>query len=271
MTKLRLDAEKSPLIHVLIVFALGVGLLSFPTYKLFELMNLSEFWAFNLGGAIYRILIGLLAIFFIIKYGFHKVLSNKIAIKSIVIILPIILVVINNFPIVGLISGRVVLSRNIGENLVYILYCLSVGFAEEMIFVGLIFPLLTIYFKDKKGSFLLPIIFSAGLFGFSHLINLFGGASLPSTLLQVGYSFLIGGACVISLAVAKNLFVAVVIHFIYDFGGLILSPNGIAKGSQWDILTVVITAVLGVITLIYAVIICIKIEKNKAFSLYDIK
>ena len=269
MISLKEDARKVPLFHVFIIVAIGVALISLPVYSLLELLGASKFIAFNLGGAIWRLLIAAVAVVLIYKYGFNKVLFNRKGLKNFVFIIPMLLVAINNFPIIGLARGTVFFTNSGIENFVFILYCLSVGLVEELIFVGLVFPLFTICFKNKKHVLLLSVIFTGALFSLSHLVNLFGGASIGAVAMQVGYSFLIGGATAISLAITKNLSFSILIHFIYDIGGLLVSENGIAMGFQWDNLTIIITAVLGIITFIYALLICVKFKDERVFALYN--
>lgn len=269
MISLYNDARKSPLFHIFIIVALGVALLTLPAYKLLEFCGASEFIAFNLGGAIWRLLIGIVALIFIYKYGFNKVIFNLKGLKNIVFIIPLLLVAINNFPIIGASRGTVIFTHYALDNFIYIVYCLSVGFAEELIFVGLVFPLFTIYFKNKKHSLFLSALLTGVAFSLSHLMNLFGGASVGAVMLQVGYSFLIGAGSAITLAITKNISISILIHFIYDIGGLLLTENGIARGVQWDNFTVTITAILGSITFIYMLFVCIFYKDERLKSLYE--
>jgi len=43
---------------------------------------------------------------------------------------------------------------------------------------------------------------------------------------------------------------------------------GIAYGMQWDLTTVIITAVLGVIVLVYMTVITLKLDTEKTYSPY---
>lgn len=269
MISLYEDSRKSPLFHILIIVAFGVALLTLPAYQLLEFCGVSEFIAFNLGGAIWRFLIAALALLFIYKYGFSKVVFNFKGLKNVIFIIPLLLVAINNFPIIGASRGTVIFTHGAFDNFIYIIYCLSVGLAEELIFVGLVFPLFIIYFNNKKNSLFLSALLTGIAFSLSHLMNLFGGASVGAVVLQVGYSFLIGAGTAITLAVTKNLSISVLIHFIYDLGGLLLTENGVARGVLWDNFTVIITAILGSITFIYMLFICIFYKDERVKTLYD--
>ena len=70
-----------------------------------------------------------------------------------------------------------------------------------------------------------------------------------------------------------NIYSAILLHFIYDVGGLILDPSlNVARGNQWDSLTITITAILGVIVaLIYTVFAFIRADKpvRELFGVVD--
>jgi len=73
--------------------------------------------------------------------------------------------------------------------------------------------------------------------------------------------------CAISLCLTNNLIVPILLHFIYDIGGLFTSEIGVAIGNQWDTVTVIITAVLGVIVLIYMLyVVFVKNPKPKVLE-----
>ena len=157
--------------------------------------------------------------------------------------LPACLIAVNNFPIVGLLTDAVTVTR---WDLMWIygLDCLMIGLFEEVAFRGTIFPSLL---EKRRGStkqiFWVSLISSA-LFGLLHLVNLLDGAGVGATLLQVGYSFLIGGMCTIVLLRVGNVLPCVFLHTLFDFGGRMVGT--VADGVIWDPLTVVVTAVLGV-------------------------
>ena len=97
--------------------------------------------------------------------------------------------------------------------------------------------------KSKKGVFG-SIIISSAIFGAMHLLNLLGGFN-PYVFLQVGYSFLIGAVCGFALIVCGNIFVPILLHAIFDFGGFFLS-EGIATGRLWTLPNIIWTAVFSI-------------------------
>jgi hypothetical protein len=77
------------------------------------------------------------------------------------------------------------------------------------------------------------------------------GAGIGATILQIGYSFLIGAMCSVVLLGTRNIWICVMLHAIYDFCGTLMPTLG--AGTWWDTPTVVFTAVLAVATAVYLV------------------
>lgn len=160
-------------------------------------------------------------------------------------------VALNNFPFYALACGDAAVTLVPSALLAYTLTALFTAAAEELLFRGLLFPYLLVRFsrsedraepsseKEKegekeaekeaekeKGALLLSVSLSSLLFGCVHLFNLFGGASLPDTLLQIGYSTLIGAAAALLLLLCRSLWVPILFHFVYNFGGLFVGTFG---------------------------------------------
>ncbi len=250
---LKEDAKKFPIYHALIVLCLAVGLCGIPLSFITEKIVDNALWARYIEEIFKRLIISIVAIIFIFKYGFFDTIKNKLTFFSFIAIIPAILVAINNFPIIGVASGNIVVSKDKTDISLFILYSLSIGLFEEIVFRGILFPLCLIKLKGRKNYIFWAIVLSSALFSASHLLNLLAGSSPLAVLLQIGYSFLIGSMCAICLVKTGNLFVPVIIHFIYDIGGLLVGDNGIATGNQWDTITIIITAILSIIVIIYMI------------------
>lgn len=162
------------------------------------------------------------------------------------------LVCVNNFPIIGFITGNVALKEN-PNILRYIIYCIAIGVAEEFVFRGFIMPLVGLKFRDNPRAPFITVLVTSAIFSLCHLFNIFS-AGIPATLLQVGYTFLTGGLFCAAYLFTENLIFPIVLHVVFDLGGLIFdTPFGIAFGNMWDTATIIITAVLGLIaTAVYA-------------------
>ena len=113
----------------------------------------------------------------------------------------------------------------------------------------------------KRGAFL-SIILSSAIFGGAHLVNLFAGADVGATILQVGYSFLIGSMFALAAVKSGNFYHAVALHAIFDFGGL-LESKGLIEGVIWTTENMILTAAVGLIVCVYAIVLFIKNKKTR--------
>lgn len=179
--------------------------------------------------------------------------------------LPALAVVINNFPILSAISGDARLTR---PELIplFALDALMIGVFEEIAFRGVLFPLLLENRRGTTRQIFRSTVAVSAVFGLVHLVNLLEGADIGSTLLQVGYSFLIGGMCSIVLLKSGNLLLCILLHAIYDFCGGLYPTLG--EGVWWDTPTVIFTALLGTAVFVWMLWILTKIKPAEADRLY---
>jgi len=94
-----------------------------------------------------------------------------------------------------------------------------------------------------------------------HLVNIFSGASPAAVILQVGYSFLIGGMCSVILIKTSNIWYCVILHAVYNFAGGVVPECG--GGAIWTMPTVILTAVVAVIVAVYVVYQLIRITPDE--------
>lgn len=182
--------------------------------------------------------------------------------------LPALAVSVNNAPILGLITGQARVDRT-DLLLLFVLDSLLIGIFEELAFRGVLFPSLLEKRRNTKMGIFWTAVISSALFGLIHLANLLEGADVGGTLLQVGYSFLIGGMCAIVLLKTGNLLLCILLHGIYDFGGHLISTLG--SGSLWDTPTVILTAVLGVAVTAWMLTLLLRIDPLQADRLYPVR
>jgi len=185
--------------------------------------------------------------------------------RGILVSLPALAIAMNNFPILSTIWGD---ARLVGEPIavgLFALQCLFVGVFEETAFRGVV--LLTILEKrraDKRQIFK-SVVISSVIFGGIHLFTIFAGGVGP-TILQVGYSFLIGGMLAVVLLKTKNVWICAVIHAVYNFCGYLMPTLG--EGNWWDTPTVIFTALLAVAVAAYTVITLLKISPDELDDIY---
>ena len=92
------------------------------------------------------------------------------------------------------------------EIVFHILTMLNVGFIEEIIFRGFLFKMM------EKDNLKAAIAVSSVTFGIGHIINLFNGAQLVPTLLQVCYAISIGYLFVVIFIKSKSIIPCIIAH-----------------------------------------------------------
>ena len=205
----------------------------------------------------------------VLIYLGYKVLNpiKKPFWRGILFSLPAICVAINNFPIYPVASGAASITAPPERIALLVAECLMVAFFEETCFRGVVF---LGFLKKRRGSLksrFWAIVLSAAVFGAVHLINIAMGASPVAVILQVGYSFLIGAMCSVVLIKTSNLWLCVLLHAVYNFGGAIIEQCG--SGHRWDAFTVTITAIIAVTTVAYMVIAFLKIKESEIARIYE--
>ena len=179
--------------------------------------------------------------------------------------LPALLVALNNFPVLAWVTGDVTVVRRELWWL-FLLDCLLIGTFEEIAFRGTIFLALLEKRRQTKRQIFWTTAASSAIFGLIHLVNLLDGANVGATVLQVGYSFLIGGMCAIALLRTHNLGFSILLHAIFDVGGRMVGT--VATGKIWNLPTIVITAGLGILTAVWMVLLLLRVEPSDTDAFY---
>ncbi|QMS84673.1 CPBP family intramembrane glutamic endopeptidase [Candidatus Xianfuyuplasma coldseepsis] len=217
---------------------------------------------------IMRFLGGFVFVLVLISLGYkHLFQFAKTTRAQLLVLIPGLLVAINNFPIIATISGRTEITESTGYILLFLVSCVSIGFFEEVIFRGALLMVLLQRFEHSQKGILYAIIGSSMLFGVVHLVNLFAGASVGQTLLQVGYSFLMGMLFAVVFLKTHNLWYSVLLHTIYNIAGLFFMSVGTVV-HQFDILTIIITTVLALIVILYYIRVYLSIDPQEMEDLY---
>ncbi len=185
-------------------------------------------------------------------------LKFKASLKKTLIFLPCMLIAVNNFPFASMISGDAYINWDIKRILLYACLCISVGLYEEMAFRGCIFS----FVLQRRGRRVIDvfwsIVISSAIFGVVHVVNMFLGADPGATLLQIGYSFLIGGMCSVILVKTHNIWFCVILHAVYNFAGGVVPNCG--GGIIWTVSEVVLTAVVAILVAVYVIYTLCKIQ-----------
>ena len=193
----------------------------------------------------------------------EKLFLLKLKITDVLLIIPFFVVVLNNIPFFPFASGELNFASDVTAKTIifYILACFCGVALEEIVFRGLVFSTLLRKYKDKKYCVFFAVLISSALFGATHIVNLLGGASIGSVVMQIGYSFLIGGMCAVALYLTGCINYPIVLHFIFNLGGL-LSGYGMISGTIWTTPTIALTAIIAVIVSVYTIILLFKGKKR---------
>ena len=191
--------------------------------------------------------------------GRYLMVFNKNSLRLFVWSLPCFMVAFINFPYSAIINKTATIVRSdlIG---LYVLYVISVALLEEFIFRGIIIVTAKDYFKNNRHAPLIIVLISAIIFSLFHLTNLLEGADFGSVMLQCGYTFLIGAMLAVTVLKTKSIWVCVVIHAIFDFGGILIINLG--SGNPWDAVFWVLTIISGVLCAGHIIYSLIKLEKD---------
>ena len=105
------------------------------------------------------------------------------------------------------------------EILYFVITMINVGFLEEVIFRGFLFKMM------QKSSLKSAIIVSSITFGIGHIINLFNGAEIIPTLLQICYATSIGFLFVIIFYKSASLLPCIITHSLVNSLSLFSANN----------------------------------------------
>ena len=264
MTNLEKSAKKDTVSMIITLLLYGVGAASVPYAWLAGLFSAGK-EAEWITAFVLKAVCSVLPVYLIFQFGFGDLLRlNGKKLKASILTLPAILVMVNNLPILPVMSSNMSINGTFSKFICYGLFCLSIGIIEETVYRGCILPLCAFKCsRDKKGLFW-AVVISSALFGAMHLFNLFAGFS-PVVFLQVGYSFLIGAVCAFALIVSGNIYLPILLHATFDFGGFLLS-EGLATGELWTAQNVIWTAVSSVVLAVVIIIIFIKKDFSHVFD-----
>ncbi len=215
-----------------------------------------------LDATIPRLIAGGALIVLIVILGCKKILLPDIKSlpKHLLWCIPCFLVAIANFPFTALLGGSAKILRSDLIPL-FISECLSIGLMEELLFRGLLQDTVSQLFKAKPNGRVLTVIITSALFGLMHLFNLFAGAGVGATIMQVGYSFLIGAMLSAVMIKTNNIYLCILIHAVFDFGGNIVTELG--TGAFQDAYFWIFTVIAGLICLIHILLYLFKSEKSE--------
>ena len=233
-----------------------VGMVALAAYELLGLesllfANADENVRYLWSMAITRALGGTVFLAILINLGYRVLDPIKAPFwRSVVFCLPALVVAVNNFPFSQVIRGGAVIDAPVWKIALLLAECLCIGFFEETAFRGVVLLRLVQRKPQSKLWVFWSIVLSSVIFGLVHLINLYNSSPI-AVLMQIGYSSLIGAMCSVVLIKTANLWMCVILHGVFNFGGAVVQYCG--RGEIWDTFTVIWTAVLATAVTVYMV------------------
>jgi membrane protease YdiL (CAAX protease family) len=228
----------------LVRLILATGLLGMLVVVLFDWPRWNDALLTDMvQGILVRGLGGLVFAILLLRFGYQVFAKQRWDSRMWWLVLPAILVAVNNFPIVAFLDGRTSLdvpSLWIG---LFLLECLMIGWFEELVFRGVVLGAWVERIQSDRRDLFLAVVGSSALFGLVHLLNLTAGAGLIPTFLQVGYSFGMGMLWAVVYLKTGNLLYPMILHALYNFTGSFFVRIGTMSG-RYDPITIVVTVVL---------------------------
>lgn len=169
---------------------------------------------------------------------------------------PAFAIAVNNFPWVAYFTEKPQLAIDKNFALTVAL-CLACAAFEETMFRYLVMHLIM---DKKRYNYIVGILLCGAIFGAYHILNIFFGASVGYTLLQVTYTTLIGSMLCVVYDKTKRLWICVLIHFVYNVGGDSVNLLGIRE--QWVMPEVLLTVAVSVLVLVFYVVCVLKDRKK---------
>ena len=237
--------------HVIFITIIAILIVVVLTINIFQLTVFSTSTFNNmLHDTLVRIVGSLLFIYFLIRFGYKDMFQFSFTKTVMIFSLPALLISLNNFPISAYLNGRYVVNMSNSLAYLFAFESISVGLFEEIIFRGLLLIVLIQYLpKTKKGNFI-AVMLSSLLFGLIHIFNIFYGGAFGPTVLQVGYSFLMGMMWAVIYLKTRNIWIVMVLHTTYNYFGNVLFELGTVT-NRFDFITVVVTILFSAFALVY--------------------
>lgn len=207
-----------------------------------------------------RLAVGIFLVALMSERGYSKTFKVKWRGKHLLWSIPCFLVATVNFPFTALMKGTAVIER-IDLLWLFVLKCAAIALLEETFFRALLLPVFAERFAKNKYGMFLSVISTSVLFALMHLINLLFGAGVGATILQVGYTFLIGCMLAVMQLKTKNVWLCVIVHALFDFGGTIVTDLG--RGSFQDTAFWILTAAAGILCTVHIIMTLQRMSKDK--------
>ncbi|CAL2087029.1 CPBP family intramembrane glutamic endopeptidase [Tenacibaculum sp. 190524A02b] len=190
--------------------------------------------------------------------GLNKAIKPQ---KVYLLIIPLLYLTLLNLLIMDDLDPNKLLSL---ELLVFIIYCISIGLAEELSIRGFLQSHLIKYMGNTKKKIIQSVMLASFFFGLLHILKFNKG--LYGELSQVVFAMFIGVLFGVLLLIVKRIYPLIIMHALIDFiGGL--DTIGLPKKEISSIMSLenaIIISLLVLPCLVYAIIL---MKKNDLIGL----
>jgi membrane protease YdiL (CAAX protease family) len=130
----------------------------------------------------------------------------------------------------------------------WFIYLVAVGFFEEIFWRGLLLNALKNNFAQKKYGVLNAVIISASVFGFVHVVGMFGEASVFDVFIRMLYVTSYGVFLGAVYVKTKNIWVPIIAHNLTNFAGItnLFSTPRILSSADFLYIPILVYVILGV-------------------------
>ena len=167
---------------------------------------LNKFGITDYRSTICNVILSLMILLFVFKnkLGDYYGLVQKPKFKELLYFIPLLLIILVS------VLGGIAINNSYSEIIFYVLSMFGVGFLEEIIFRGFLFKAMA---KDNINT---AIIVTSVTFGIGHILNLFNGALIIPTLIQICYALSVGFMFVTIFEKGKSLWPCILTHGIVN-------------------------------------------------------
>lgn len=113
--------------------------------------------------------------------------------------------------------------RSVFEIVVFAVFLLAIGFAEEVLYRGIICESINRRYGNTGIGAVLALLSSSVIFGLAHFSNIFAGQTVDDTVNQVISTMFVGFIFGVIYLKRRNIFAVALIHALYDLAAMYLS------------------------------------------------
>ena len=205
-----------------------------------------------------NLIIKVISIFYILRYikkeDLNKLkLDNKTS--STLKLIPLLLLCCSNF-IVVLFQNSTSNDINYFNIFTGLVTSIGVAIVEELLFRSQLLEEFLRY-KNKFKS----ILYSSLIFGLVHLLNISSLGSIPTVLVQAGYTFFLGFIVGFIYLKSRNIIFPIIFHLLFNFLNDILVIE--LFNLKWDVTFFIVSIVVGIISVLYMFLVLFIERRNE--------